>query len=636
MDTADTAASLPPLPPVAVSFLRQIADAPQQCGLPSFTYASKVILPATGWPEAEFLPLLQKELVKPSILKTLEQVQTRLKKGDYTPFSFILTDSSGAPVYFLALPRPGSDGNGDGVCISLAAQAAHLPVHTAAGIPGVPGTAPSKSPPLVDRESPILRLLDVLPAYVLIIDKDHSVRFANRVARQIFGSPEGKTCHLLLKNAASPCAACPPFGVFSSSTLRVHDWIHARSSSAFRAHSYPFEMADGARYVLQIGINITAGVRAQNALDLSEQRYRSIAENLTIGLVLADPSFNTITLNPKMEEWFGPGAVKGVRLDKFFAEYGEEAGQEASRLLMGVVKEKSNQEGEFSLTLPTGDERHFRLIACPILARSNILRAVVVMLEDVTDSRNMAMRMQQMQRLEALGSLAGGIAHEINQPLSALHLYAGGLLMMLESGAETPADRVMERLSLILSQADKIRQIVNHMRALVMQEENPPLKAVSVAEAVTDALSLVGAQLRDHKIAVTTYIPDDLPLVAANAMQLEQVVINLLVNAMHALDTVSATDKAIHITAEKNVKTEDASAVLLKVRDNGPGLGALQSRVFDPFFTTKDPDKGMGLGLSIVHAFISGWGGSISAANNADAPGAVFSVTVPAAAPFEE
>jgi PAS domain-containing protein len=127
--------------------------------------------------------------------------------------------------------------------------------------------------------------------------------------------------------------------VFSTSSVKIHDWVHARSNSAFRAHSYLFETADGSRHILQIGINITAGIRAHNALDLSEQRYRSIAENLTMGLVLIDPSFNTITLNPKMEEWFGPGAVKGARLDKFFMEYGMEAGEEAARLLTQAVTE---------------------------------------------------------------------------------------------------------------------------------------------------------------------------------------------------------------------------------------------------------------------------------------------------------
>lgn len=168
------------------------------------------------------------------------------------------------------------------------------------------------------------------------------------------------------------------------------------------------------------------------------------------------------------------------------------------------------------------------------------------------------------------------------------------------------------------------------MRALVMQEENPPLTAVNVATAVEGALGLVGVQLYDHNIRVITEIPEDLPPVAANTMQLEQVVINLLVNAMHALDTVNTVtvpEKTIRILAE----VPGNGTVVFRVRDNGPGIGGMQSRIFDPFFTTKEPQKGMGLGLSIVHAFISGWGGEINATNNTDSPGATFSIILPTA-----
>jgi C4-dicarboxylate-specific signal transduction histidine kinase len=154
------------------------------------------------------------------------------------------------------------------------------------------------------------------------------------------------------------------------------------------------------------------------------------------------------------------------------------------------------------------------------------------------------------------------------------------------------------------------------------------LLPVSLAVAVENALNLVGTQLREHNIRVLTEIPEDLPPVSANAVQLEQMVINLLVNAMHALDTVDAAagpEKTIRILAGM----AESDMVVFMVRDNDPGVGELQSRIFDPFFTTKEPQKGMGLGLSIVHAFIFGWGGSIKVTNNTGGPGATFSVKLP-------
>ncbi|MDL2210687.1 PAS domain S-box protein, partial [Desulfovibrio sp. OttesenSCG-928-O18] len=578
--------AFPPLSPAASAFMHQIADSSSAAG-PSFSYAASVVLPVTGWAREEFLPRFCSDLALPHNEQALVRAVAKQKEGSFIPFSFSLTAATGEIIHFLALPRPETGKDGETrVVTSLAAQPAQ-----AQQAVGRNNAAP------LDRESPIFKLLDVLPAYVVLIDKNHTVRFSNRVARQLFGRIEGKTCYAALRDAKEPCVPCAPFRLFSDNAIKVHDWINTRTNAAFRAHSYPFAAGDGQMYIMQVGINITAGVRARNALDLSEQRYRSIAENLTMGLALVDANFQAITLNPKMEEWFGPSAVKGASIADLLQNTCCDGGDGPALIFAKVVTYKENQEGQFRLALHTGEERHFRIVASPMLTHAKQIRAIVIMLEDITDRLNLTSRIQQFQRLEALGSLAGGIAHEINQPLSALHLYASGMQMLLEQDPHTPSERILERLSLILTQTEKIRLIINHMRALVMQEENPPVTAVNVKEAVDEAMSLVGVQLHDHGVSVSTDIPDDLPFAAANAMQLEQVVINLLVNAMHALDTLEMQEKTVRVTAE----APEEGGVVLRVIDNGPGLGGLRARVFDPFFTTKDSDQGMGLGLSIVH-----------------------------------
>lgn len=598
----------------AAAFVRQIADSPAAGDNASFSYAESVVLPVTGWAREEFLPFLVRDLSLPHNERVLARAFENQGDGSYSPFSFSLQATSGSRIHFLALPRPetGKDG-GTRVVTSLAAQPAQ-------------GIQTGRADP-IGGNGPVFKLLSVLPAYVVLIDKNHVIRFSNRVARQLFGRIEGKPCYVGFHDLTEPCSPCPPFRLFSDNAIKVHDWISSRTNAAFRTHSYAFEAADGQMYILQVGINITAGVRARSALDLSEQRYRSIAENLAMGLALVDPRLKAITLNPKMEEWFGPSAVKGASIADLLQSTCCDGGDGPALLFAKVLTYKENQDGQFRLALRTGEERHFRIVASPILTRAGQLRAIALMLEDITDHLNFASRIQQIQRLEALGSLAGGIAHEINQPLSALHLYASGMQMLLEQDPETPPARILERLSLILAQTDKIRQITNHMRALVMQEENPPMSAVNVREAVDGAMSFVGTQLRDHGITVTADIPGSLPPAAANAMQLEQVLINLLINAMHALDTREAREKTIRVTAE----APEENGVILRVIDNGPGLGMLRNRVFDPFFTTKEPHQGMGLGLSIVHAFVTSWGGSVEAADNPDRSGATFTVRIPRA-----
>lgn len=598
-----------PLPPDSLTndFLRQIADYPRDGGALSFTYAASVILPATEWPAGEFERRMVRNLAHPQNQHALGQAKKEQRGGSFKSFSFSLIAQNGTRTDFIALPRPEAPDAGPVTAIAV------------------------QSPPVTGSFSfneEVFNLLELFPVYVILIDKDYTIRFSNKAARQIFGHVNGKKCHQALRDSVGPCLSCPPFGLLTDKAIKIHEWVSPRTNTAFRTHSYPFEDRNGMQLILQIGINITAGLRARHALDMSEQRYRSIAENLTMGLALVDPDLKIVTLNPRMIEWFTNSAAIGASIEELlhFKCCGDNTA-ESECLFRALLANKENREAEFRLALHTGEERLFRLVACPILTHSRQVRAIVIMLEDVTERRNMASRMQQIQRLESLASLAGGIAHEINQPLSALHLYASGMQMLLEKGI-TPPEQILERLSLILAQAEKIRQIISHMRSLVMQEENPLCGAVRVIDAIRDAMSLVGAQLREHAITVRLDVPADLPPVSANAVQLEQVLINLLVNSMHALDSFASTDKPLdkHVTVAAFL--DNGGAVKLRVSDNGPGLGALNSRVFDPFFTTKDPHMGMGLGLSIVYAFVTSWGGSIEAGNNPDGPGAVFTVTL--------
>jgi C4-dicarboxylate-specific signal transduction histidine kinase len=237
------------------------------------------------------------------------------------------------------------------------------------------------------------------------------------------------------------------------------------------------------------------------------------------------------------------------------------------------------------------------------------------MLEDITARLHMSQQLQRARRLEAMSALAGGIAHEINQPLSALHLYASGLQMLLEKQGELPPETTHERLALIMNEADKIRSIITHMRTLVMQESSVPVESVDLNAAVDAALRVMRQQLDASGISVTKEIADQLPPVRSNAVQLQQVLVNLLSNAIHASNSRphgGDGEYAPQIVL-KAFPDESGEKVRLEVADSGPGLPKRSERIFEPFFTTKEKHQGMGLGLSIVHALITQWGGEIGA-----------------------
>lgn len=224
----------------------------------------------------------------------------------------------------------------------------------------------------------------------------------------------------------------------------------------------------------------------------------------------------------------------------------------------------------------------------------------------------------QAEKLVALGQLAGGVAHELNQPLTAI-------LALTELLLERERPRELERqdVELIWTAARKMGRIVSAVRAF--GRESPlSLQPLDVRLPVDDALVLMAEALRSANVAVDV-TAGTVPKVLADQESLEQVFINLLANAKDALETsvpVGSRRVAIHIGASNQ-------QVSIAVSDNGPGVTAeVVSRIFDPFFSTKPVGRGTGLGLSISHGIVEKHGGSLRY-DRAPMGGACFTVSLP-------
>lgn len=488
------------------------------------------------------------------------------------------------------------------------------------------------------------RIMNLLPCYVALIDEDHKVLYHNAAFEEYFGVPNDRPCYTVMRGLETPCFFCPPLkSLKGRGRPSVTEWVHPDNRHAFRVHSYPFIDPDGTACVMEAGFNVTANIRVQQALDLSEQSYRAITDNLTIGIALLDPELRIKTGNTRLSKWF----AEGFRLDRKVcgllrcgvnwatADLGEEFCPDCPFKVS--FKDGQGHEKEFSAVLPDGKERSLRMVTCPVMSgkgQVGRLRAMILMLEDITNRLHVNQQLQRARKLEAMNTLAGGIAHEINQPLSALHLYASGLQMLLEKPGDLPQGTTQERLNLIMREADKIRSIISHMRSLVTREGRVELAPVSLAAAVQSVSDIMLQQLEARGVSLVAEIPDFLPLVQANEIQLEQVLVNLLSNAMHAMDGKPIRDdgqeRCIRVRAYIMPET---GRVRLEVADSGLGLPPARERIFDPFYTTKERHEGMGLGLSIVHGLISLWGGEISAiAHHPDLGGAVFFIDLHMAA----
>ena len=227
----------------------------------------------------------------------------------------------------------------------------------------------------------------------------------------------------------------------------------------------------------------------------------------------------------------------------------------------------------------------------------------------------------QAGKLSALGQMAAGISHELNQPLAAIQSYAENAVILLERERGQEASK---NLSQISSLAARMGRIIRNLRAF-SRKEGEPATRVDLVKVVEDSLELANIRLREKNVQVHWVNPHESVWVSGGGVRLQQVVLNLLSNATDAME--GGANKQIWL----DIATGDK--VFLRVRDNGPGL-VDKDKIFEPFYTTKsvgDGDgDGMGLGLSISYGIVQSFGGQIIGENHPDG-GAVFRIELTSA-----
>lgn len=223
-------------------------------------------------------------------------------------------------------------------------------------------------------------------------------------------------------------------------------------------------------------------------------------------------------------------------------------------------------------------------------------------------------------RMGTMGEMATGLAHELNQPLGSIASYADGVSKMLHNGADPHDPMIREAVTEIAGQARHAGQIIHRLRQFVAQD-SPQRARVGIAELVDEVAGLLRSELRHNQVALSTHIPERLPEVLVDRIQIQQVLVNLVRNAIEAMSDVD--EKRIDIAAGI---AGDHRAVI-SVSDNGVGCDAqaLQT-IFEPFFTTRT--TGMGMGLTISRSIIEAHDGQMTAATNSDG-GLTFRFTLP-------
>jgi PAS domain S-box-containing protein len=283
-------------------------------------------------------------------------------------------------------------------------------------------------------------------------------------------------------------------------------------------------------------------------------------------------------------------------------------------------------EHGYRLLMPDGSVKHVHATAHAVTDASGGIEFVGAV-TDVTSRKRAEAELHEAQaklahvtRVTALGELAASIAHEVNQPLAAVVTNAAACLRWLD---RDPANLNEARATLrsIINDGNRAGEVIQRVRALV--NKTTDRKALHINDVVNEVISFVQHELFSHRVALRLELAPALPLVLADRIQLQQVILNLVINGIEAMQPVKGRPRELVI----RTRQDETGQVLVTVSDCGVGVAAEDvDRLFDAFFTTKS--GGMGMGLSICRSIVDAHGGRLSASGNTG-PGATFQFTMP-------
>lgn len=282
---------------------------------------------------------------------------------------------------------------------------------------------------------------------------------------------------------------------------------------------------------------------------------------------------------------------------------------------------------EHARPTPDGGKRYVSVSGLPVFDNAGRFMGYRGVGRHITERKRAAEIIREMQaelthanRAAAMGQVAASIAHEVSQPIMAMLLNAEAALSWLD---QQPPDvaAVRRTLESILTDANRAGEVINWIRALI-KKTPAPKESIDINTAIEDVLTITRSELLKHGISLQTDLATGLPRVEGYRVQLQQVILNLILNAVEAMSGLDEGTRELRISTSADA----SNAIVVTVRDNGPGLDpALLNRLFQPFITTKP--EGIGMGLAICDSIIRSHGGRLSAGAN-EPRGALFQFTL--------
>jgi predicted ATPase/signal transduction histidine kinase/tRNA A-37 threonylcarbamoyl transferase component Bud32 len=400
-------------------------------------------------------------------------------------------------------------------------------------------------------------------------------------------------------------------------------------------HGFGASSIEALRLITSQAASTLENAQLYTALQRSEARWRSLVDGAPDLIALLDERGAVVFRNHA-------GPLRGIDdTDEGDSDGGSLAAASSVRWREAVeaaLGDGDRRELELEYLTASGDSRWYAVRIAPIEVHGGLgeehdsqHRNAVAVATDISErkqaeveKRELEAQLRQQQRLESVGTLASGVAHEINNPIQGIMNYAE-----LIYNNVTDHELVVDFAKEIDLESHRVAKIVRNLLAFSRQDASEDPEPVQMIEVVESSLSLIRAVLRSNHIAVEVIAEPGLPAVRCRAQQIQQIIMNLVTNARDALNSIYGEyddRKRIELHVQRSARHD---WVKVSVRDFGPGIPPeVLPRIFDPFFTTKGRDQGTGLGLAVSHGIAQEHGGELTV-ETAPGQGATFILELP-------
>jgi histidine kinase len=486
---------------------------------------------------------------------------------------------------------------------------------------------------LIDKNSQIILQKDLyqdlfegVPCLVTVQDRNMRLLRFNRSFSEKFNASIGEYCYKAYKNLDAPCPSCPvkkTFATGRSYTTEETGYYKDGTRANWIVTTSPIHDSEGNLVAaMEMCLDITSRKELELALRRSEKKYFDIFNNVPGAVLVIDrDDLSILDCNRGAVAMYGlpRGELTRRSLYDLFLDDRRDSAIDAIKLGENVEQARH----------VTADGRSFFVGIHTSSSEYAGHKVLLITVTDITKRLEAEQQLIQAGKMATLGEMATGVAHEINQPLCVIQTSVDLVRRHLGRG-ETPPVPMLTRLTdLIAAQVDRATRIIGHMREFGRMSDRAG-ELVDVGAVVTRSVEFFSEQLTLRGIETVFQLSENLPKVRIDPNRLEQVMINLLVNARDAIEERCRREPEALKRITLRV-TANHDAVKLRVADTGTGVPKdLVGKIFEPFFTTKDIGQGTGLGLSISYGIIKEAGGEIVVSRNADG-GATFHIRLPVA-----